>query len=317
VITFAICTYNRADRLPRLVAALRAQSSPVPFEILVVNNNSGDHTLPTLAALTAEPGAPLRVVTEREQGIVPARNRAITEALASDVLAFIDDDELPAPGLVAAASDAVLNRGADCVGGRIDVAFEGSPRPRWLHDDLLGFLGKLDHGPASFRITTESTPVWTGDVAYRVAMFRQDPALRFDPRYNRAGEGVGGGEDKAMLRTLLQRGAEVWYRPDMAVQHCVDPAKLSRRYFLRLHYVAGVRFGRNELPAQDRRILGVPPYLVGQACRHAVRAAGAFARGAPEAVRQAMTAAHSIGTIVGCHDRWRAPLAGPSTSGSA
>src|SRR3569832_2407380 len=99
-LTFAFCTYNRASRLPSLVAAMRYQQCPVPFEILAVNNNSTDATLTKLHALAAQPGAPLRIMTKLSQSIVPARNRAIEESLDSDCLVFIDDDELPHPCLL-------------------------------------------------------------------------------------------------------------------------------------------------------------------------------------------------------------------------
>ena len=76
-ITYAFCTYNRADRLPSLVAAMRAQACPVPFEILAVNNNSTDNTASVLERLELAPGPRLRVATEPEPGIVPARNRVL------------------------------------------------------------------------------------------------------------------------------------------------------------------------------------------------------------------------------------------------
>jgi len=90
-LTFAFCTYNRADRLESLVAAMRAQDCPVPYEILAVNNNSQDNTLAILEDLASQPSAPLHFVTERNQGIVSACNRAIEESLDSDILVFIDD----------------------------------------------------------------------------------------------------------------------------------------------------------------------------------------------------------------------------------
>src|SRR3569833_825900 len=128
-LTFAFCTYNRASRLPCLVAALRYQQCSVPFEILSVNNNSTDDTLTNLHALAAQPGAPLRIVTELSQGIVPARNRAIEESLDSDVLVFIDDDELPLPGLLMSAYDALTLECAHFVGGRVHVDFAAHCRP--------------------------------------------------------------------------------------------------------------------------------------------------------------------------------------------
>ena len=81
MISFAFCTYNRSDRLEALVAAMRAQQCAEPFEILVINNNSSDDTLAVLERLAAQPGVPLRYVTESTQGIVPARNRGLAEAM--------------------------------------------------------------------------------------------------------------------------------------------------------------------------------------------------------------------------------------------
>ena len=95
--TVALCTYNRADRLPSLIQALREQESPIPFEIPVVDNNSTDSTQAVLRDLASLKGPPIRFVSEIQQGIVYARNRAIEEAIKSLFLAFIDDDELPGP----------------------------------------------------------------------------------------------------------------------------------------------------------------------------------------------------------------------------
>src|SRR6185369_9516261 len=136
ILTYAFCTYNRAERLEPLVAAMRAQACPVPFEILAVNNNSSDATAEVLARLAALPGPPLRWVTETTQGIVAARNRAIAESLASDIMVFIDDDEMPLPGLLAAATHAILNEGAECAGGRVAMDFSQHARPVWLGDEL-------------------------------------------------------------------------------------------------------------------------------------------------------------------------------------
>ncbi len=245
MLTFAFCTYNRAGRLENLVAAMRAQVCRVPFEILAVNNNSKDNTLAILGKLAARPGAPLRFVTESAQGIVPARNRAIEEALKRDTLVFIDDDELPQAGLLNAASDAIVNEGAQCVGGRVEVDFTAHSRPAWLDDEIAGFLGELDYGSEPFWIKDGNTPVWSGNIAYDMRLFRDDPTLRFDHRYNREGADVGGGEDAIMFRTLLSRGTKIRYRPDMVVRHYVESRRLKRSYFLTLHYRSGLRHGRH------------------------------------------------------------------------
>ncbi len=305
MLTFAFCTYKRADRLEKLVAAMRAQSCPIPFEVLAINNNSPDDTLAILERLALEPGPPLRVVTEHEQGIVPARNRALQEAMASDILVFIDDDEMPWPGLLEAACDAIRNEGARSAGGRVVVNFEQHGRPRWLTDDLLGFLAEVDHGPEAFWIKDTSTPVWTANVAYDMRLFRDDPTLRFDQRYNRQGVTAGGGSDAIMFRALLDRQVPMRYRPEMVVDHFVEEWRLHRRYFLRLHYRDGLRKGRFEVPAYERSIQGIPPFMVRQAIEKTIRALGYWLTGHPSAVRQGMNATHVFGMMTGLRRRWQ------------
>jgi glycosyltransferase involved in cell wall biosynthesis len=302
-LTFAFCTYNRADRLENLAAAMRAQDCPIPFEILAVNNNSQDNTLAILEDLATRPGAPLRFVTETAQGIVPARNRAIEESLDSDIMVFIDDDELPQPGLLRSAYDAIVNDGAQCAGGRVEVDFSPHGRPTWLEDDLLGFLAEVKYGDTPFWIEDDSTPIWTANIAYDMSLFRDDPALRFDKRYNREGTGMGGGEDGIMLRTLRARGTRIRYRPDMAVWHFVEPWRLKRGYFLKLHYLAGLRVGRHELPAYPRSLFGIPPFLVTQCMQQSIKALGMQFTGQPGALRQAMNASHALGCLVGYRHR--------------
>lgn len=304
-LTFAFCTYNRADRLERLVATMRAQACPIPFEILAVNNNSTDNTLAILRRLATQPGAPLRFVTELSQGIVPARNRAIEEALTSDILVFIDDDELPKQGLLAAAYRATAVEGAHCVGGRIEVDFTAGRRPRWLGEDLLGFLGQAGHGGSAFWITDDSTPIWTGNVAYDLRLFRDDPTLRFDQRYNRQGHTFGGGEDVMMFRRLLKQGARLRYCPDMCVLHGIEPHRLRRLYFLRLHHRAGMLKGLHELPTYTRSLLGVPPFLLRQFISHGIRTLIMLLLNRPGTLRQAMNATHALGMIRGAYRRRR------------
>ena len=299
MLTVAFCTFKRADRLEKLVTALRAQSCPVPFEILAVNNNSPDNTLDVLGGLQQQHGASLRVVTETAPGIVPARNRALSESQSSDYLVFIDDDEMPHPGLLDAAYDALVSEGAQCVGGRIEIDYSPHARPAWLDAEISGFLGQLDHGPDPFWISSSDTPIWSGNTAYAMHLFRDYSGLRFDTRYNREGEGIGGGEDAAMLHALLATGTRIRYRPDMAVWHSVDPWKLKRRYFLKLHYLAGIRQARFHMPNFPRTLLGVPPFLISQLFGHCLKTLSLLVTGKDGLMRQAMNVSHSWGNVVG------------------
>lgn len=303
MISFAFCTYNRSDRLEALIAAMRAQQCTEPFEILVINNNSSDDTLAVLERLAAQPGVPLRYVTESTQGIVPARNRGLTEAMKSDILIFIDDDELPHPGLVAAAHHAIAVEGAQCAGGRVEISFSPGQRPHWLEDDLLGFLAEVNHGPDAFWIKDDTTPVWTANVAYDMRIFRDDPSLRFDKRFDRIGNVVGGGSDAIMFRELLERKMRVRYRPDMVVDHLVESWRLTRNYFLKLHYRSGLRFGQYRMTRAEREFLGIPPFLVRQLILHTALWIRIALTGAGGALRQGMNVTHTFGVLRGYRRR--------------
>jgi len=298
-LTFALCSYNRADRLVKLLPEMRSLVCPVDFEVLVVDNNSSDATFQVVSQIAATPGPPVRYVLERQQGIPYARNRALAEAMDSDFLVFIDDDELPHLGLLAAAVDALTTRGARCAGGKVKVDIKTELRPKWLVDDLLGFLAEVDYGDEAFWIKDHTTPVWTANIAYDMSLFRDDPDLRFDLRYNRSGHGVGGGSDAIMFKELLDRKVPMLYCPSMAVQHRVDAWRLHRRYFLKLHFVSGRKYGQFQSGDYVRTLFGVPPFMMSQAFVHWLRAAGMYLSHKPGALRQAMNGAHATGLVWG------------------
>jgi glycosyltransferase involved in cell wall biosynthesis len=297
-LSVVICTYNRAGWLCELIAALRTQKCSLPFEILVIDNNSSDETRDIVKQLANAPGAAIRYVRETRQGIAFARNRAIESCNGSDFMAFIDDDELPEPGWIESACDSLKREGAECVGGRIRLRFEPHLRPAWLTDQLLRYLGHLDHGETKFWISDKSTPIWTGNIAYRMSLFKAGD-LRFDLHYNRAGKGIGGGEDEMIFRALLTRGAKIRYRPDMIICHRVEPFKLKRRYFLRLRSLHGCQAERYEGGEYRRTVAGIPPYMIEQALRHWWRVVSMLLRNEQSAMRQSMIASYASGRIWG------------------
>ena len=304
-VTVCICTFNRCKRLKPLITELRKQISPIPFDILIINNNSTDQTEEVLKKLIEEEGIPLRYVTESQQGISYARNRAISECLDKDFMLFMDDDEMPVQGLINAAIDALMNENADCAGGRVEVCFDEIVRPRWLSDSLMGFLAETDYGTQALWISDTSKPLWTANIAYNMAIYRNNPSLRFDLRYNRKGEGVGGGEDVIMFDQLVDRKYRIRYRPDMIVKHHIDSWKIKRSYFLKLHFVAGIKQGRYELEEYGNSIFGIPLFLFNQVIQQTLKWLKLGLKSDPETMRQGMNVAHALGLIRGCFLKWK------------
>lgn len=97
-ISVVVPTYRRSRNLPRLVAALEAQTLPADrFEVLIVDNGSDDDTASVLAELATATPLDLRPLhIEDNHGPAPARNLGWRAARAPFV-AFTDDDCVPRP----------------------------------------------------------------------------------------------------------------------------------------------------------------------------------------------------------------------------
>lgn len=87
-----VCT---RDRAPQLAHCLRQfDDADVPsdrFELIVVDNNSSDHTQSVVRAFAESARFPVKYLFEGRQGLSRARNRGIAEA-SHPILAFTDDD---------------------------------------------------------------------------------------------------------------------------------------------------------------------------------------------------------------------------------
>jgi glycosyltransferase involved in cell wall biosynthesis len=295
LITVAMCTHNHADRLPRTLADLGKLASPTRrWELLLVDNNSTDSTSALLADTSWRPsGIPVRIVREEHLGLSNARNRAIKEAQGKYLL-FIDDDETPDTQWLTAYEHAMLEYTPDALGGRINVLFEHGDRPPWLQDELLGFLGYLDHGEGCW-LSEPDTPFYGGNFAVRVDIFSE--VGDFNADLGRMGQVNTGGEDTEFYRRLVASNYKVRWVPGAIINHRIRADKLWRSYFLDLHYRQGMSEGSRTRGNRKR----LPPkYLFGQLAR-AIKIAlqHRVKQGKDYSLRMEMNASYFIGYIKG------------------
>jgi glycosyltransferase involved in cell wall biosynthesis len=296
LLTVALCTHNHAQRLYRTLLGLTKIETPDgPWELLIVDNASTDATPEILS--TAEwksPGLNVRVVREERLGLSSARNRAIQEA-TSEYIVFMDDDETPDPRWLRAFEQVIKAHRPDAMGGRIEVMFEHGERPAWLQDELLGFLGRLDHGGAARRLDEPGTPIFGGNFAFRKEVFSRIAA--FDVGLGRRGTVNTGGEDTEIYRRLIAAGCEVWWVPEAIIHHRIEANKLRRGYFLDLHFRQGFAEGQRKRGAKSR----VPPAHLAPQLWRAVRAALSerLGRGRNASLRKEMNVAYFLGYLWG------------------
>ncbi len=88
-ISVVIPTYNEEQYIGKCLESLQKQTDP-PDEIIVVDNNCTDKT----AEIAKRMGA--RVISEKEQGMIPARNAGLNAA-KFEIIARIDADTIVPP----------------------------------------------------------------------------------------------------------------------------------------------------------------------------------------------------------------------------
>ncbi len=227
-VTVAIPTYNRADFLRQTLAGILTQQFPRDhFEVLVIDNNSRDHTRDVVAEFKDFHPAP-RYLLETKQGLDYARNRAIAEA-RGEIILFGDDDILVQPDWIAQMAVPLIadagTRRIGAVGGEVIPVFPDG-LPDWVREW---------HAPLAFRTDTGPLPPkhcpMGANLALPTWVFAQ--LGPFHTALDRAAGNYFSGGDSEMVRRVRQAGLEVWFAPAAAVQHQMPASRTTFRYAAR------------------------------------------------------------------------------------
>ncbi|HLO87538.1 MAG TPA: hormogonium polysaccharide biosynthesis glycosyltransferase HpsE [Nostocaceae cyanobacterium] len=235
-ITVAIPTYNGEKRLPKLLDKLALQTgvNNLNWEMIVVDNNSSDQTSQVVENYQNTWGSklPLRYFLETEQGAAFARLRAVREA-KGELIAFLDDDNLPALDWLAAAYNFGLEHPrAGVWSGQIHGDFEVKPPEKF--EKIQGFLAIREHGsevslfdPDNLRLPPGAAFVvrkqaWCENVPARPVLSGKLPGVFVQ------------GDDYEPLLYIHHGGWEIWYNPAMHTYHQIPHWRLEKDYLLTL-----------------------------------------------------------------------------------
>jgi glycosyltransferase involved in cell wall biosynthesis len=241
--TVAIPTYNGEHRLPEVLERLKMQTDigHLSWEIIVVDNNSQDCTAKIVQAYQPILPCPLRYCLESQQGAAFARKRAVREA-RSELIGFLDDDNLPAPNWVAKAYAFAQNHPTvGAYGSQIHGEFEVAPPENFRR--LLPFLAITERGskPLRYEPCNKILPPSAGLVVRRQAWLNNVPHHTI--LSGRTQSNMLTGEDLEAIAYIQQAGWEIWYNPDMEIAHKIPPWRLERDYLISLF--RGIGLGRH------------------------------------------------------------------------
>jgi glucosyl-dolichyl phosphate glucuronosyltransferase len=272
-VSIVIATYNRAALLrDTLRSVLDQRSGTVPFEVIVVDNNSADDTAAVVRSMQGSAASPLRYVKETRQGNAYARNTGIRHANAS-IIAFTDDDVTVSPDWVQRIVESFhANPASGFVGGPVLPVWDGSP-PTWLTAERWAPIGALDYGSTPFEICgRDPRCLLAANLAIRRDVL--DRVGAFMPSLQRVKDGIGSMEDHELINRLCGAGERGYYVPSVVASTAIGTERVSRRYHRRWHRGHGRFYARLRDPHYERSnviVFGVPLNMYRQAVGSALR----------------------------------------------
>jgi len=241
-ITVSIPTFNGACRITKVLDHLKLQTGveSLNWAVVVVDNNSNDDTVEVLKDYGSQNSLPYHLVCipESQQGAAFARQRAI-QAAYTDWVCFLDDDILPESHWLSSAMEFIKKVGNVAVfGGQIHGKFEAVP-PKDFHR-IQSFLAIRERGNAAHkydpaRLILPPSASW---VVRRKAWLSAVPS-----RPTLGGRARGSmiqGDDYEPLIHLHRAGWEIWYCPDMHVNHHIPSWRLEKEYLVNLSRGCGL-----------------------------------------------------------------------------
>lgn len=231
VASVVIPTHRRPRQVRQCLAALAGQTLPSDvFEVVVVDDG-GPEGLDSLVDEFAG-RLEVRVIRQENAGPAAARNRGVRHA-AADLVAFTDDDCLPAPGWLETLVDGERARPGSLVGGSTSNGLEESvfsTASQWIVDMVYEHFNR-DEEDAFFFTSNNML----------CSRRRFAEIGGFDETFTRAGA-----EDRDFCDRWRAAGWPLIFRPKAAIEHR-HPQSLAR--FLDLHY----RYGRGACLYHRRR----------------------------------------------------------------
>ena len=243
-LTIAIPTFRRPDDLKRgiggVLKQVAEQAAREPSggtvsdaEVLVIDNDAQCSGRKVALAAAADAGVAVRAsadeptagdmsvryVVEERPGVAAVRNRALDETTERDLLIFIDDDEDPEPGWLAALVGLWASTGCQAVAGPVIPVYEVEPE-EWVRQGE--FFVRRTWPTGTVR------PVAASNCLLLDLGFVRRAGLRFDEAF-----GATGGEDTLFTRRLSAAGGVIRWCDEARVRDHVPASRLTRPWILR------------------------------------------------------------------------------------
>ncbi len=236
-ISIILCCYNSEKRLPVTLKHIADQKvvDTLNWEVVVVNNNSSDHTVAvaknTWIALGSP--APLIVVDEKQPGLSFAREKGISQA-KYDILLWCDDDNWLCEAYMETAFSIMQDdQQIGALGGWCEAAFE-TDKPKWF-DTYAKYFAVSKQGRKSGDITEKKGCVYGAGMVIRKSHHSDLKGVGYDNLLKgRVGKSLSSGEDTEYCYALRLIGKKIWFDERLFFTHFMTEGRLSLAYVSRM-----------------------------------------------------------------------------------
>jgi succinoglycan biosynthesis protein ExoM len=252
-ISICICTYKRPNLIKDLLGSLYKQATEnlFTFEIVVIDNDKLRTAERVVYNFKKEVNIDLIYDVEERQSIPLARNKAIEKA-KGELIAFIDDDEIPRENWLLDLFKAMEIYKADAVLGPVFPLYQIKP-PVWV------IKGKFFQRPI-YRTGTKI--VWTmgrtGNLLIKKSLFELT-GIYFDPKFSQ------GGEDQDLARRMLESGYRFVWCNEARAYEIIPPERWNLKYMFRKALIRGkmsALFPGSKLFAVIKSIIAIIVYCL-------------------------------------------------------
>lgn len=223
------------DYLRRVLEALRMQTLPLSQWQLLLVDNASTSPIEGIDGMSWHPD--VRILHEDNLGLTHARFRASREADA-DLLAFIDDDNVPAPDYLEKALE-LFDRHLmiGCVSGDIRGEYE-TPPPEWFKGEYESWIAvrRIEKDTFSNFWHPRSEPCGAGMVVRRSVLLamissRKGSKLILD----RSGSSLLSGGDVEISHKAMDMGYLVGQVSALKMNHLIPSRRVSTEYLFQLY----------------------------------------------------------------------------------
>ena len=233
MLSIIVCTYNRDKYLYGALRCIAENGFPAEaYEIILVNNMSTDNTESECQKFGKDyPNVNFRYFVETNQGLSYARNRGIKES-HGETLLFLDDDSYIQQDYLKNLQRQLNDHPeADAFGGKIDPIFESGETPKWLSKWNYSWVSAIDMGDEVCQFEGKAFPIGA-NMGIRKATIEKTGV--FNTQLGRSKKNLMGGEEKDLFERIRQQGGNIYYFPDVVVQHVIPPSRTTLDYVKRL-----------------------------------------------------------------------------------